>query len=201
MKLAEWMDWKKLRLDNVLFVSVGTDGLSESSSVMSVSVLDMVGSVDKTWYIDGAKPELVTKYTGVSKSYYDARKKLKSEVSKELLPIVSDKMLVSYSVEGFTRKFLVKMFPEIFSKKIVIDVIELLKLHEVTPESIDGETCTSLKELEDTLAIQAGSPNYEEGYKLVDCFFRVGICPMPNRNDLELKTRITRQIFFQTYLK
>ena len=69
MQLKDWLKTNKFDPDNVMFLSVGTDGLStKKNNLMSLSL--MTQKIKGTIYVHGATPAPVQEYTGVTTEYY-----------------------------------------------------------------------------------------------------------------------------------
>jgi hypothetical protein len=127
---------------DVTCVSVGTDGLSlERNNVLSVSFCTRDGEVE-TVYVRGADAERVEPYTGVDPDYYQEHAVGILRAEEILRDKIDTDMVVSFTVNKFTRRWLSMAFPTIFGpgRRLWFDVLSYIRYcDEGNPFPADAE--------------------------------------------------------------
>jgi hypothetical protein len=100
--------------DNATCVSVATDGLSpDRNNIMAVSYA-VPGDAPKTVYIRGADVNGSKEYNGVSEKKYDEEAVGILRAEEILREAITTDLLVTYSVNMFTRRWLFTCLPGLF---------------------------------------------------------------------------------------
>ena len=149
--ISRWLKDHDYNPDHALCITVGTDGHSVAkSNIMSVSL----GRSDfgtMTYYIQGAEPAKVLKYTGVTDDMY-ADQAMGAARAAELIKdaVQAAPFIVSYNTKRFLRKWLEYYFPSLFVDLEYLDVIDLVKAydagHELLPADEDCQDVSCLAE-------------------------------------------------------
>ena len=133
MTFRQWLTERKIPYENVVALSVGTDGTHlENNALLSVSVTSptMVDGDIGTMYVQGANPEAVIEHTGVQPEIYEQKAWPVLEVRERLAPVLEAADFVVVYRRGFTVPFLETEFAFLSDECEFLDVIPMAKLVE-----------------------------------------------------------------------
>ena len=156
MNLDSWMHLRGVDPNrDFAFITVATDGFKIGRDhVMAVSVATNTKGPCNTVYIRGACPSQVEEYTGLAPSYYNERAVGIDRAIDTLGKLLGDrKVLVSYTVQRFTRPWFIHLFDALDLGKVWLDAVNLLKIKDVN-ETIPHELET-IEDLASRLQIVA----------------------------------------------
>lgn len=147
MTLHQWLLLKKIKSDNVLALSISSDGFKVGRDhVMAISVTGNFDQSDiSTIYIEGADPSKVKDITEVSEARYHENAMSWEEATDILRPIVEQADIIVIFHKKYVNTWIQESFSDLFFKKTIFDLSPLIKCQDMAmPLPMDVDTLDDL---------------------------------------------------------
>lgn len=191
MTLRDYLSSQNIDTQDILFVSVATDGLSFNKNKIMAVTYKPYGSDHVSIFIDGANASAVSSYTGISATHY-AKSSTHPRTASLALRQLFDKtkLVVSYAVPKFTLPWLTTLSDD-FSKELILDVTNYAKLLDKgqnIPEDVEDLTDLTIKLEEATLFNKTSFVEYVNRYV-------TDLSDLEDLSELEKKPYLVERLF------
>lgn len=125
MTLRAWCALNGVTEDKTLLMSIGTDGLSRSSNLLAVCLLEPDTGILNKFFISGADASAVQDITGISPAQYDDERKALDDVIPLVRKLKETRPYIVTYAYRFASPYLGNAFPGLFPAQSCLDLQRL----------------------------------------------------------------------------
>ena len=125
MNFGTWCRQKEITADKTVLLSIGTDGLGRSATLLAVNLVEPDTKVFHNHFVSGADIDAVSSIIGIDRAQYDEERKAPEDVLKLVQTEVAARPYVVSYAHKFASPFLGNSLPGVFPSSRFLDVQRL----------------------------------------------------------------------------